>query len=132
MGDRNINVRSITGLSPVQDVICDRLDLQEKITIKGKTPTTTEFLGYDPTTRKTKYMTPTDTTYTAGTGLTLNNTTFNFTGGDLGSVNVTIRGDLSLTSQFISSGAIYFSNLPTTNPSDPGRVWNDNGTLKIS
>ena len=63
MGDRNINVRSITGLNPVQDVVCDRLDLQEEILVQGATPSTTEFLGYDPTTKTTKYMTPTNTTY---------------------------------------------------------------------
>ena len=53
MGDRNINVRSIIGLDPVQDIVCDRLDLQEKITIQGSTPTTTKFLGYDTTSKTT-------------------------------------------------------------------------------
>ena len=55
MGDRNINVRSITGLNPVQDIMCDRLDIVRKITIDGSEPVTIQFLGYDPATQTTKY-----------------------------------------------------------------------------
>lgn len=32
----------------------------------------------------------------------------------------------------INSGSIEFSSLPTTNPNNPGQLWNDNGTVKIS
>ena len=80
MGDRNINVRSITGLNPVQDIMCDRLDIVRKITIDGSEPVTIQFLGYDPATQTTKYMTTTDTQYTAGVGLTLVDNGFAFSG----------------------------------------------------
>lgn len=32
----------------------------------------------------------------------------------------------------VNSGSIEFSSLPTTNPNNPGQLWNDNGTVKIS
>ena len=35
--------RSITGLDPVQDVVCELLDIVEKITIDGNTPTVNNF-----------------------------------------------------------------------------------------
>ena len=35
--------RSITGLDPVQDVVCELLDIVEKITIDGNTPTSKQF-----------------------------------------------------------------------------------------
>ena len=50
MGDRNIDFRSITGLNPIQDIVCDRLDLVQKITLDGSAPIAVQFLGYDPTT----------------------------------------------------------------------------------
>lgn len=42
--------------------------------------------------------------------------------------NVTINGDIT------EDGAhyIYLQNLPTSDPQEPGALWNDNGTLKIS
>jgi hypothetical protein len=156
MGDRNINVRSITGLDPVQDIVCDRLDLQEKITINGSEPIALQFLGYDPTTKTTKYMTPTDTTYTAGTGISISGTTinctvtnttytagtgltldsygntFNITGGDLGTIDMIIRGSLSSTSSLVATGTVNFSNLPTSDPGVAGQLWDSYGTLKIS
>ena len=35
--------RSITDLDPVQDVVCELLDIVEKITINGNTPTSKHF-----------------------------------------------------------------------------------------
>ena len=35
MADRNLSSRSITGLEPVQDVICDRLEVTQTIKING-------------------------------------------------------------------------------------------------
>ena len=66
MGDRNIGNRTITGLNPVQEVICTELDVAEKISIDGSVPTTVQFIGYDTTSKTTKYMTTPDTTYRAG------------------------------------------------------------------
>eukprot|EP01052_Picozoa_sp_SAG31_P050984 SAG31_NODE_11895_length_987_cov_117.479730_1_plen_69_part_00 len=64
--------RSITGLNPVQDIICDRLEVNKRIRV------------------------------------------------DDGTIEIK------------SEGEIYFRNLPTTQPSKSNRLWNDNGTLKIS
>ena len=36
MADRNPSSRSITGLEPVQDVICDRLTVTQSIKINGE------------------------------------------------------------------------------------------------
>ena len=156
MGDRNIDFRSITGLNPIQDIVCDRLDLIQKITIDGSEPIAVQFLGYDPTTKTTKYMTTPDTTYTAGTGISINGTTinctvidtqytagtgltlvsygntFNFTGGDLGTIDMIVRGTLASTSSLIASGTVSFSNLPTSDPGQAGQLWNSYGNLKIS
>ena len=132
MGDRNINVRSITGLNPVQDIVCDRMDLVEKITINGLEPTTVKFLGFDPTTNTTKYMTATDTQYTAGVGLTLAGNGFFFSGGDVGTIDLIIRGSLNAVGAFTATGSVFMTNLPTSNPSNSGQIWNDGGTLKVS
>jgi len=132
MGDRNINVRSITGLNPVQDIVCDRLDLIQKITINGSEPITVQFLGYDPNTKTTKYMTTTDTQYTAGVGLTLVDNGFFFSGGDVGTIDLIIRGSLNAVGDFSASGNVFMNNLPTSNPSVSGQIWNDGGTLKVS
>jgi hypothetical protein len=48
--------RSITGLDPVQDVVCEVLDIVEKITINGNTPTSNQFLSYNPSTDTTVYQ----------------------------------------------------------------------------
>ena len=48
--------RSITGLDPVQDVVCELLDIVEKITIDGNTPTSKQFLSYSPSTDTTIYQ----------------------------------------------------------------------------
>ena len=48
--------RSITGLDPVQDVVCEVLDIVEKITINGNTPTSKQFLSYNPSTDITTYQ----------------------------------------------------------------------------
>ena len=106
MGDRNINVRSITGLNPVQDIMCDRLDIVRKITIDGSEPVTIQFLGYDPATQTTKYMTTTDTQYTAGVGLTLVDNGFAFSGGDVGTIDLIIRGSLNAVGAFTATGSV--------------------------
>ena len=49
--------RSITGLNPIQSVICTTLDVVDQISINGKVPTTTMPLGFDSTTKTTKYLT---------------------------------------------------------------------------
>jgi hypothetical protein len=48
--------RSITGLDPVQDVVCELLDIVEKITIDGNTLTSKQFLSYSPSTDTTIYQ----------------------------------------------------------------------------
>ena len=70
--------RSITGLSFPQDINTESLNLADggEITIEGATPSSLQFLGYDPTSESTKYMTTPNTTYTAGRGLSLTNTNF--------------------------------------------------------
>jgi hypothetical protein len=45
--------RTITGLDPVQEVVCELLDIVEKITINGNTPTSKQFLSYNPSTYTT-------------------------------------------------------------------------------
>lgn len=49
--------RTITGLSPIQDIMCESIDISEVITINGSTPTSTMPLGFDSTTKTTKYLT---------------------------------------------------------------------------
>ena len=70
MSDRTITERSITGLAPVQDIICDRLQVVRKITVEN---------------------------------------------------TIDIQND----------GKVFIRNLPTSEPTESGRLWNDNGTLKI-
>ena len=48
--------RSITGLDPMQDVVCELLDIVQKITINGNTPTSKQFLSYNPSTDTTTYQ----------------------------------------------------------------------------
>ena len=72
MSDRNIGARTITGLNPVQDVICDRLEVSKRIRLN--------------------------------------------------------RGTIDMQ----SSGEVYMTNLPTTQPTESKRLWNDNGVLKIT
>ena len=73
-----MTTRSITGLSFSQDINTESLNLADggEITIEGATPSSLQFLGYDPTSASTKYMTTPNTTYTAGRGLSLTNTNF--------------------------------------------------------
>ena len=37
-----------------------------------------------------------------------------------------------LVKRFVSSGTVILSNLPTSDPTNAGQLWNDSGTLKIS
>ena len=55
MGDVNSGSLTITGLNPVAQVICEDLDISDKITINGETPTSKQFLGYNPLTETTIY-----------------------------------------------------------------------------
>ena len=50
------STRSITGLNPVQDVICETLDVSDFISIDGETPTSKQFLAFDPETQTTTYQ----------------------------------------------------------------------------
>jgi hypothetical protein len=72
MADRIQSSFSITGLEPVQDVICDRLTVTQTIKINGD--------------------------------------------------KIELKG----------TGEVYIRNLPTSQPTESHRVWNDNGTLKIT
>ena len=53
---------------------------------------------YDGSVNKSITITDNDTTYSAGTGLTLTGTTFDFTGGNLASVNITNIGSITSNS----------------------------------
>ena len=47
--------------------------------------------------------------------------------------NVSVNSTLTVSSHLTVNGAqVNFSNLPTSDPSVAGRLWNDSGTLKIS
>ena len=48
--------RTITRFDPVQGVICELLDILEKVTIDGNTPTSKQFLSYNPSTDTTVYQ----------------------------------------------------------------------------
>ena len=50
------STRSITGLDPVQDVMCETLDVSDFISIDGETPTSKQFLAVDPETQTTTYQ----------------------------------------------------------------------------
>jgi hypothetical protein len=49
------STRSITGLDPVQDVMCETLDVSDSISVDGETPTSKQFLAFDPETQTTTY-----------------------------------------------------------------------------
>ena len=77
-------------------------------------------------------ITITDTTYTAGNGINLDGTQINFSGGDLGEVDVTIRGSLNSTDALVTTGGVFMYNLPIKEVNAAvGQLWNDNGDLKI-
>lgn len=42
------------------------------------------------------------------------------------------HGDETTLIDIIASGTVVFSNLPTTDPTNAGQLWNDSGTLKVS
>eukprot|EP01052_Picozoa_sp_SAG31_P082590 SAG31_NODE_42646_length_270_cov_1.187135_1_plen_64_part_00 len=45
----------------------------------------------------------------------------------------TIRGSFSSAGGFISTGSVFLTNLPTSQPAQANRVWNDrDSTLKIT
>jgi hypothetical protein len=56
MGDVNSGALTITGLNPIAQVICEDLDISNKITINGDTPASKQFLGYNPATKTTIYQ----------------------------------------------------------------------------
>ena len=115
------NQRTITGLNPVQDITCESIDVSEVITINGKTPTNTSPLGYDVTTKTTKYLT--DGNYPGD--LFVSGEAFLYGGVNTGGTQVSC-GVLTAT------GVVKFTHLPTSDPSNSGQLWNDNGTLKVS
>jgi hypothetical protein len=55
MGDMNIGTKTITGLNPYQEIVCEVLDVSQKITVNGKTPLTQKFLADSPSTDRTTY-----------------------------------------------------------------------------
>ena len=65
-----------------------------------------------------------DGTLTAG--LTLNGDT-----NANGEIDVSIGSGAGSTTTIVS-GVVMMSNLPTSDPSNPGQLWNNGGTLKIS
>lgn len=73
----------------------------------------------------------TETQTTSGRGAKMYiNTTPN--GSTTRSTTATFHGDVTTLIELQASGAIIFSNLPTSDPSNPGQLWNDGGTLKVS
>ena len=50
------STRSITGLDPVQDVMCETVDVSDFISIDGETPTSKQFLAFDSETQTTTYQ----------------------------------------------------------------------------
>ena len=50
------STRSITGLDPVQDAMCETLDVSDFISIDGETPTSKQILAFDPETQTTTYQ----------------------------------------------------------------------------
>ena len=128
MGDRNIRARSITGVNPTQNIICNVLNLTNQIQINGSVPTTQHFLAYDPTTKTTKYIaisTISDDLNVEG-DLFVDGEAFLYGGINTGGTQVSCGG-LNAT-----GATIRFTNLPTTDPSNSGQLWNDSGTLKVS
>jgi hypothetical protein len=55
----------------------------------------------------------------------------NITGGNVTAIN-TLQGQSLIISSIFSSTSINFGNLPTSDPSNSGQLWNDSGSLKIS
>lgn len=48
------------------------------------------------------------------------------------STTAEFQGDLTTLINLIASGTVVLSNLPTSDPGNPGQLWNDLGTLKVS
>ena len=62
-----------------------------------------------------------------GTGNTVLATTDKGNGAVIGGSGIT-----SVSANMLHSNRLYLKDLPTADPGDPGVVWNDSGTLKIS
>lgn len=73
--------------------------------------------------------TETQTTSGRGTKVYINTTP---NGSTTRSTTATFQGDNTTLINLIASGTVVLSNLPTTNPNNPGQLWNDGGTLKVS
>ncbi len=54
------------------------------------------------------------------------------TGSTTRSTTAEFQGDSTTLINLIASGTVVLSNLPTTDPGNPGQLWNDGGTLKVS
>jgi hypothetical protein len=50
------STRSVTGLGPVQDAMCETLDVSDFIIIEGDTPTSKQFLAFNLETQTTTYQ----------------------------------------------------------------------------
>ena len=53
-------------------------------------------------------------------------------GSSVRSTTADFRGDSTILIDLFASGTVVLSNLPTSDPSNPGQLWNDGGTLKVS
>jgi hypothetical protein len=73
--------------------------------------------------------TETQTTSGRGTKVYINTTP---NGSTTRSTTATFQGDNTTLINLIASGTVVLSNLPTSDPSNPGQLWNDGGTLKVS
>lgn len=73
--------------------------------------------------------TETQTTTGRGTKMYIQTTP---TGSTTRSTTATFQGDNTTLINLIASGTVVLSNLPTSDPGNPGQLWNDLGTLKVS
>ena len=73
--------------------------------------------------------TETQTTSGRGTKMYIQTTP---TGSTTRSTTATFQGDNTTLINLIASGTVVLSNLPTSDPGNPGQLWNDGGTLKVS
>ena len=54
-------------------------------------------------------------------------------GNEIVDKNLTVKNNLNVKGTLeINGNVIKFNNLPTSDPTNAGQLWNDSGTLKIS
>ena len=73
--------------------------------------------------------TETQTTTGRGTKMYIQTTP---NGSTTRSTTATFQGDNTTLINLFADGTVILSNLPTSDPSNPGQLWNDAGTLKVS